>query len=112
MAALVTNSIDVAITQPSAKAAPDASVTIAAPKAGYIYDIIIGGTATVVTVNRYNTLKAGDPATDYVSASLTNTRLRIPIGNGEFINPATGNAIVDFSNQTGVTAELIVVSVQ
>ena len=110
MAALVTNTIGREATTPTAPGVPDSAVTIPSPGRGKIYRVIVGATSTTITVNRYGTNPAGDDKADLVYSGLTNTRRDIPI-TGEFRDPSTGNALVDFSQTTNVTAELLVVSI-
>jgi hypothetical protein len=108
MAALVTNTVDNAVVTPTAAGVPDSSVTIT-PGRGRLYVVTVGATSTTITINRYGTNPSGDTKADFVITSVTNTRRIIPM-TSEFVNPATGNAIVDFSQTTNVTAELLVVS--
>lgn len=104
--ALVQISVDRAPVTPAAFAAPTVSEPITAPGPGVLLWVKVGGTATTITVNRYGTTADGEALPDRVLTGLSNTERIIPIGRS-YVNPATGSALVEFSQVTGVTAVLL-----
>lgn len=103
--ALVTNTWGRATSTPTAAAAPTTSETIANPTKTRLR-VVVGGTATTITVVRPGNNRAGDAVADYVIGPVTNTVRDIAITR-EYADPVTGLVTVNFSQVTGVTAELI-----
>lgn len=107
--ALVSVTLSKAAVTPTAMAAPTTSET-AACGPGKFLQVVIGGTATTVTVVRPGTNPAGDAIADFVLTALTNTERWIPLNRDEFEDPATALASILFSQVTGVTARVVNVS--
>lgn len=103
--ALVALSVGRAPVTPPAFAAPTVSESIPNPGPGVFLWVEVGATPTTITVNRYGKLPAGDEVPDLVFTALSNTKRLIPIGR-DMRDPATGAALVAFSQVVGVTALL------
>jgi hypothetical protein len=90
---------------PAAFAAPTVSEAVARPGPNKFLWVKVGGTATTITIVRPGTHPGGDVVDDNVIGPLTSVERIIPIG-AEY-KGADGNATVQFSQVTGVTALLI-----
>jgi hypothetical protein len=95
---------------PGAAVAPATSEVITAPGWNVIAEIIVGGTATTVTVVRPGNMAAGDAVTDYVvgGGALTSTSRFVRLGS-EYADLVTGAVTVTFSQVTAVTWRILVV---
>lgn len=102
--ALADVSIDFAGTQPAANlAVPTVSETIVGPSDRTMLLVVIGGTATTITITKPGTDDVGRANVNMVIGPLTSTTRLIKIGR-QYKDPTTGNVTVAFSQVTAVTA--------
>lgn len=87
-------------------AAPTTSETIVTPDERTFLMVVIGGTATTITIVRPNTDDLGRAAVNMVIGPLTNATRIIKIGRN-YKDPVTGNTTVNFSQVTAVTASVV-----
>lgn len=104
--ALVEVSVGAAVVTPSAAAAPTVSETISASGPGVVLEVVVGGTATTITVVRPGNHPGGDAIDDLVLSAVSNATKLIPILR-EYRDPSTGLVTVTFSQVTAVTARLL-----
>lgn len=106
--ALASVSIDYAGTQPAANlAAPTVSESIVSPNDRTFLLVVVGGTATTVTITKPGVDSLGRANVNLAVGPLTSTTRCIKIGR-EFRDPTTGNVAVAFSQVTAVTACVLV----
>lgn len=103
--ALADHTIGYAATDP-ALAQPGTSETIVTPGDDTLLMVVIGSTATVVTIVRPGNDAVGVAVPDQVSGSLTSVTRFFKVDRN-YRDPTTGNATVTFSQVTGVTAAVV-----
>lgn len=87
-------------------AAPTVSETIPDPGPGVFLLVVVGGTATTITLVTPGNLPTGVAVPDTVIGPITNQTILVRV-DGNYRDPATGNAAVTFSQVTAVTASII-----
>lgn len=87
-------------------AAPTTSETIIEPDDHTAVLVVIGATATTITVVRPGVDAVGVAITDQVIGPLTNVTRLIKVDRN-YRDPATGNATIQFSQVTAVTATVV-----
>ena len=87
-------------------AAPTTTETIAAPDDHTALLVVIGGTPTTITLVRPGTDNVGVAVPDKAIGPLSNTTRLIKVDRN-YRDPATGDATVQFSQVTGVTASVV-----
>lgn len=102
--ALADVSVDFAGTQPATSLAiPTTSETIVGPSDRTMLMVVIGSTATTITITKPGTDDVGRANVNMVVGPLTSTTRIIKIGR-QYKDPTTGNVTVGFSQVTGVLA--------
>lgn len=87
-------------------AAPTTSETIIAPDDRTGLLVVIGATATTITIVRPGNDAVGVAVPDQTIGPLTNTTRLIKV-DANYVDRSTGNAAVTFSQVTGVTASVV-----
>lgn len=103
--ALNTHVPDVTGTAPTL-AAPTASETISDPTDRTLLLVVVGATATTITIPVPGTDKVGRNLSNLSTGALTNTTRLIRITR-DMVDPATNAVTVNFSSVAGVTAALV-----
>lgn len=89
-----------------AAAAPTTSETITSPDDNTFLYVVVGGTATTITIVTPGNDAIGEPNPDKVFTSISNVTKLIKVDRN-YRDPATGNCPITFSQVTGVTALVI-----
>lgn len=87
-------------------AAPTTSETILAPDAATALMVTVGATATTITIVRPGDDAVGVAVPDQTIGPLTNVTRLIKV-DSNYVDRATGNAAVTFSQVAAVTASVV-----
>lgn len=102
--ALLTKILDYSTATPLA--APTVSETIPDPGPGVFLLVVVGATPTTLTIVTPGNLPTGVAVPDTVISAAASSTYLIKI-DGNYRDPATGNAAITFSSVATVTASII-----
>jgi hypothetical protein len=100
------NTLNVGYSGGPTLAAPTVSETIPDPGPGVFLLVVVGATATTITLQTPGNLPTGPAVPDTVLGPVSNTTLLVRV-DGNYRDPATNNAVVTFSQVASVTASII-----